>query len=260
MRFLFLFLTILVITPTFAQTTTSEPQVKTPVFSVGMQWYQINTSPLYKGSRDVSDYSFECGIGCSAAILNNDQDFIYFISNNTVDKILLKKDLDDKKLAIENRMKNENATYQSEMLKKRSEVKSKIDVVAQVLNYSSGCNDDGCGSYSSWVVKDSKNCIYEKIDIKSGSVMQTINLNDMDPKSIKITSNEVTTSTPTERVENWGRQKYRIFGTDQNTYETQNVMYMGKPIFTQQNLDITRLKRGWTLIYSKYCSGTKKAF
>jgi hypothetical protein len=45
-----------------------------------------------------------------------------------------------------------------------------------------------------------------------------------------------------------------------NTYQTQDVQYMGKTIFSKEDLDIERIRRGWQLIFSKYCKGTSKAF
>ncbi len=138
--------------------------------------------------------------------------------------------------------------------------KKGIDVVSQVLNYSSGCGDDGCSGYSSWVVKDTKSCIYQKINSKDGTVLQTINLNEMDPKSIQVVTMN---RSYTERKEIHDPQKYfNIIGYDNvvHNYQTQEVQYMGREIFRSENLDMNRLQRGWSLIYSKYCSGTKKAF
>jgi hypothetical protein len=136
----------------------------------------------------------------------------------------------------------------------------KIDVVAQVLNYSSGCSDDNCGSFSTWSLSNKGKCVYENIKLSDGSVLVTINLNDLDPRSIKfVTMNRAST----EREEIRDPRNYqRIIGYNNivNKYQTQDVQYMGKTLFSAGNLDVDRLKRGWTLIYSKYCSGTKKAF
>ena len=93
-----------------------------------------------------------------------------------------------------------------------------------------------------------------------GSASNEINLNDLDPKSLQIvTMNRA--STKTKEITD-PKNYTRVIGYNNivTKYQTQEVQYMGKPIFSQQNLDVDRLKRGWSLIYSKHCSGTKKAF
>lgn len=201
---------------------------------------------------------------------------------------------ENQKKASEN-LKNQNPeqmlqSQKEEFEKKRAEqiskIKSRIDVVAQVLNYSSGCKDQGCDSYT-WAAKGQKNCIYEKVELSGGkdnlygliqnfsnqmtaldspaygtvgTAFNEINLNELDPKSLQIvTMNRIAT----EQKEI--RDPYKVsriigYNNIQHKFQTQEVLYMGKPIFSQQNLDIDRLKRGWTLIYSKYCTGIKKAF
>ena len=154
-------------------------------------------------------------------------------------------------------LQQERSSVQSKIL---SSSKSKIDTVAQVLNYSDGCNDEGCGGYSSWVVRDSKSCIYDKVDLRDGSVIKSLNLNQMDPKSIQVVTMD-RASTEREEIKD-PKNGFRVIGYNNivTKYQTQDVQYMGKQLSSQQNLDINRLKRGWSLIYSKYCSGTRKAF
>ena len=89
------------------------------------------------------------------------------------------------KIVAQERDKEKNQTIQRK-LKIQDSIKKNIDVVSQVLNYSSGCSDDGCGTYSTWLARDVKNCIYDKVNLQDGSVFQTINLNEMDPKSIQV--------------------------------------------------------------------------
>ena len=162
------------------------------------------------------------------------------------------------KIVAQERDKEKNQTIQRK-LKIQDSIKKNIDVVSQVLNYSSGCSDDGCGTYSTWLARDVKNCIYDKVNLQDGSVLQTINLNEMDPKSIQVvTMNKADTRRETVNSLNG----LHVIGYQNvvTKYQTQDVQYMGREIFSSQNLDINRLKRGWSLIYSKHCSGTKKAF
>lgn len=178
-----------------------------------------------------------------------------------------------------------------EYIKKLEANRSKysIDTVAKVLNYSSGCSDDGCGDpiTSSWVARDAKQCIYERIsfeDANSNNSTQAfsnllklatlsdspalgvvtspsaLRLNDLDPRSIKIA---VINHTTTERKNiNDPNNALRVIGERniQHEFQTQDVQYMGKTLFSQTNLDEARLERGWKLIYSKFCKGVQKEF
>jgi hypothetical protein len=82
----------------------------------------------------------------------------------------------------------------------------------------------------------------------------------MDPKSIQVVTMD-RASTEREEIKD-PKNGFRVIGYNNivTKYQTQDVQYMGKQLSSQQNLDINRLKRGWSLIYSKYCSGTRKAF
>ena len=265
-----------------------EKSLKTPKFNKGTYY---GTFAKISGAQSVFDYRFTCNYNCAAYISPQDPDFVYIFDNanngeSKVDRILSKSDLDQQKANIEKREINDKNKYEKNLVNSKESLKSRIDVVAQVLNYSSGCKDDGCDTYS-WAVKDAKQCVYERVNFNAGNdtgyaqiqqLMQVaqaisspsfgvtgssgnlIKLNELDPKSLKIATMDHVT---TEQKEIHDPHKYsRIVGYNnvQHEFQTQEVQYMGKPIFSQQNLDVSRLKRGWALIYSKYCTGTKKAF
>jgi hypothetical protein len=72
----------------------------------------------------------------------------------------------------------------------------------------------------------------------------TIDLNALDPRNIKFQFGP---------SENYGGG-YAVIMTTTVTHDT-NILL---EFFGQLNLE--RLQRGWTLIYSKYCKGKQKAF
>jgi hypothetical protein len=129
----------------------------------------------------------------------------------------------------------------------------KIDTVAKVLNYTDGLEDEG--DYRGfWYVVDQKNCMYRKatsvfdynknssnkvIEVETNS--RELNLNAYDPRSLSVDSRRLTF--PTGRVE--------------DQYE---VRLDGKVVFSGKDRDPKRVSKGWSLIYSKYCTGKKKEF
>ena len=203
-----------------------------------------------------------------SGLLVNNAKIIAKLSNEEVEKI--REYLAPQKILAQEKQRNfllqveqkekEDLDKIKKLSREMDQRKKNIDVVSQVLNYSSGCSDDGCGTYSTWLARDVRNCIYDKVNLQDGSVLETINLNEMDPKSIQVvTMNRA--STNREEIHD-PRNWTSIVGYNNviTKYQTQDVLYMGKELFSEKNLDINRLKRGWSLIYSKYCSGTKKAF
>lgn len=115
---------------------------------------------------------------------------------------------------------------------KKSTIKN--DLVSKVLNYSSGCSDDGCDEFA-WYPANKANCKYEKMTIYRDRepIYHNIQLNELDPQSISI-------------------KEY--------SYNGVQVLYDGQVVFFAKNVDLDRLKRGWALIYQKYCKGKKRAF
>jgi hypothetical protein len=110
-------------------------------------------------------------------------------------------------------------------------------VVAQVLNYSSFGNTEGSGG-AYWYQDSSDKCKYKLFDpTPAGS--PEIDLNALDPRKIMFRE-ELTDSGVT----------YTIL-----EYDFHPLLPGASPHFMK--LDVQRLQRGWSLIYSKYCSGTR---
>ena len=134
------------------------------------------------------------------------------------------------------------------------------DVVAQVLNYTmfgkdaeKGYMTEGSivgtppvfmGAVGGWHAIDKTKCqyslalysynLFERVHSLSA---RTLNLNEMDPKSIKV------------------GQKLLF-----NQWRT-TVFYEGEPlVMAWGSVDKEKVTRGWTAIYSKHCSGKKSAF
>lgn len=136
------------------------------------------------------------------------------------------------------------------------------DVVAQVLNYSSFGKEKGLGdgdgvkkdmsedlellrNKAFWYAKSK--CVYAKAQFAPFFItssykytpsffpeMQTIDFDKVDPRTVKIGTGFL------------------------STYFT--VVIDGAEISSAGGLDRDRLQRGWSLIFSKYCQGAKKAF
>jgi len=227
-----------------------------PLYPIGMSF--INFSKI--SNPKLVQYTYICSGNCSAYSTVTDPNYIYFFDSNNAKNSVIEKIYDKSALNFDVEKESARKMKINEQERSIAAIKKSIDIVAQVLNYSDGCDDEGCGGYSSWIVSDAKSCIYDKVNFRDGSVIKTLNLNQMDPKSIQVaTMNRAST----ERKEvHDPYNAVRIIGYNNvvTKYQTQDVLYMGKEVFSQQNLDINRLKRGWTLIYSKYCLGTRKAF
>jgi hypothetical protein len=129
------------------------------------------------------------------------------------------------------------------------------DVVAQVLNYSNFGNDDGMtGSY--WYQDKSDKCRYI---LSSEFMPRTIDLNAFDPRNITFQH-----QTFSECYHDCGvvwnstgdpiRELYRSVVRTVIQHDV-HVLFQ-----TGGQLNLERLQRGWTMIYSKYCKGKQKPF
>jgi peptidoglycan hydrolase-like protein with peptidoglycan-binding domain len=128
------------------------------------------------------------------------------------------------------------------------------DVVAMVLNYSTFGKDDGeNGSF--WYKDGSEGCVYKrylnkistadaKVDLMLNMLSVTgperLDLNELDPQNLRS-------------------------GYDEQLWQDYGYMTVVEHIdqlitASRKSLDNDRLKRGWALIYKKYCTGKKKPF
>lgn len=131
------------------------------------------------------------------------------------------------------------------------------DVVAQVLNYTVFGNDDGFdGSF--WFKEVGGRCRYtlniaadqtnenllRRLLGMNAAIMQrrVIDLDELDPRNITFHYNN--------NPDLWGENGV---GTIVQHINEVLFFYMG-------TLDLSRLQRGWTLIYDKYCSGKARPF
>jgi hypothetical protein len=127
------------------------------------------------------------------------------------------------------------------------------DVVAQVLNYSFFGKDEGChpcvGRLPAGNLTLERGYWYQvtKCQYKSFAsdptfsvfLPQVIDLNTIDPHNIEFQD----------------AGNFYIIRTDDGSLIP--IMFL---FYQPEKLSVERLKRGWGLIYSKYCSGKKKAF
>jgi hypothetical protein len=138
-----------------------------------------------------------------------------------------KEDSLKKERAAEEKKLRENEMKQA-FLKRKSSLN--VDIVSQVLNYTSGCEPKGC-SDSTWFAYDASNCIYRKASVNKED--SQVSLNKIDYRDVKINENGF-------------------------------LSYDGKILFnwkfSSNYVNSDRVLRGWDLIYSEYCSGNKRAF
>ena len=108
------------------------------------------------------------------------------------------------------------------------------DVVAQVLNYTVFGNDEGNGD-SFWYKETSGKCQYRLRISPDQSFSQGnfIDLDEIDPRNITF--------------------RYNSNGATVIMNDTATLFYT-------RGLNVERLQRGWSLIYSNYCSGKEKPF
>jgi hypothetical protein len=112
------------------------------------------------------------------------------------------------------------------------------DVVAQVLNYTNFGNDQGDTYNGAHWFKVEK-CVYKLHGLSWGGLKE-IDLRELDPRLITF-----------ETIPGHGN-----YNSVTNTNYDNKILFVAVAVL----LNISRLERGWGLIYSTYCQGKQKAF
>jgi len=195
-------------------------------------------------------YMFECDDN----ICGNDFRKTIINENAKLAEWVIKKSIEIKEFQeTSNRKKKEEdeiAQARREAGLKAISTADMSDVVAKVLNYSDGCDDEGCDT-KLWIKEKGTQCTYSSFHRKTGEKLRSIDLNKFDPKNIKVGIFARTGPSPD------------LFGPNRSatiSFNTYDVLYEGKQLFSARDLDTSRLNRGWELIYSKYCKGMSKEF
>ena len=138
---------------------------------------------------------------------------------------------------------------------------NRTNVATKVLNYSSGCPDDGCENLF-WIADENNKCVYQRLDRIKNQFVQMIDISKLDPKNIKIIERERsrTTTNPISEYSYTQRRSITTNYTSTNRWNTQDVDHSGVTIFSATQRDKDRLKRGWDLIFDKFCKGAKLDF
>lgn len=132
---------------------------------------------------------------------------------------------------VEQRQNAQMASIQFE------EQRKNIDLIAQVLNFSSGLGDNG-SSDETWIKSD-KQCVYLKIE-RSSNRIGRLDLNELDPTSIRFKYEYLDLS--------WRPGWYTvIYANDKRV------------LIAEKQLDIARLQNGWSKVLNQ-CQGKKRAF
>lgn len=154
------------------------------------------------------------------------------------------------KVAKENSQKKLNDELNSKEAFKSFRKHAAVDLPAEVLNVSVGCSEKGCDGLF-WYKKKNSTCTYDEalldpIEKKFIPVNNEVDLDKIDPRSIRIGA---AAPTGPRALLNPNQPVTVVTGN--------NGLHFESP-YSQDQID--RLQRGWTLIYSKYCSGKKRDF
>lgn len=179
----------------------------------------------------------------------------------------------------------------------KSRLISKVDTVAQVLNFSSGCEDDHCPD-GTWVPVDGQKCVYNYKKFNTmGSIEhlisavssingipnqiddgQTIDFKKISPSSISISQGICNINGNQDvlcvRVHGEDKQLTSTASAAQNqSMDMAHGGYMGmmfglntddnaitKSIRGENLSRYERIEKGWKLIFRKYCKGSGKEF
>lgn len=222
------------------------PEYKISACNFGKPIFLEPTSFLY---LSLCDFPFE-------KFAKLKQDYLLW-KENEINQIAQKK-LDEKlKAEKEVDLQKERISLSDAIIKNPS----KTNVATKVLNYSSGCPDDGCQNLF-WIADENNKCLYQQLDRSKGEFIQTLDISKFDPKNIKIVERvrSRTTTIPDTVYSYTQRRSVTTNETSSKTWNTQDVDYAGVTIFSATQRDVDRLKRGWSLIFDKFCKGTKLEF
>jgi len=118
--------------------------------------------------------------------------------------------------------------------KKRNQ---RIDLISQVLNFSIGKPDNG-SNRGFWERSQEEQCIYLLHSRDSHNPILSININELDPNSIRFDY----------QLDALGSFRTVIYAND-------NVL-----LYASKQLDINRLHNGWRKVFQSNCKGKKRAF
>ena len=158
------------------------------------------------------------------------------------------KNIEDQRAAAEHAMLAKEETDRQEVISKQEAYYNSLrkDTVSKVLNYSTGLEDEGA-SDDSWYVSPGAKCTYIRVQGPTHEIVSKINLNQYDARNFKFKTEYVYV------LNEWTLQKQLM--------KVSQIYYMEKLLLGADHpLDLDRLERGWGLIYSKYCGGTRKEF
>lgn len=122
------------------------------------------------------------------------------------------------------------------------------DVVRKVLNYSGSGAEEGVSADYFWYPLNKEECLYAKAVLNGGHgyhssqpdlKVETLNLNNVDPRNIKIGMAKTMFSTIPSLAVQLDQEKIIICGS---------------------SCDADRLSRGWSRVYVEFCSGKSKDF
>jgi hypothetical protein len=136
-------------------------------------------------------------------------------------------------------------------------IKENTDRISKILNYSDGITENRY-SYETWIKVGA--CEYKKVNNESGATRSTINLNDIDPRYLKVVVFN-RTSSEVEPIRSYNNYTEIVgYNNVVHEYQTNDVVYDGKSIFSSRNTEIDRIRSAWKEIYSKHCKGQRVEF
>jgi hypothetical protein len=181
-------------------------------------------------------------INCSSKLRNA---IAEVVTKNSENIIAFRQSIAD--ITAQNTAQKNNKNQQDKLAVSQGRVKinslrQNLTTPAKLLNYVFTSGDEGDEGYL-WYEDTAKSCMMRSLKVDDQSVIDTpqFNFNDYDPIHLKIISNIINLDL-----------KFGVLAVIQITYKGKILLQTAS-----EGRDITRIKKGLEVIYSKYCRGAK---
>lgn len=178
-------------------------------------------------------------------------------------RIIAEKDeVERKKQELERNKKDEIQRIERAALNKKIEAfenaRKNIDLIAQVLNYSTGIGDQGSRDRY-WLKSESQPCVYTlQVGPSGGQAallglftglnktnnFNIIDINTLDPRSVRFEPVRIKSH----------------YSAKQNDLDVIKISINDKIFFLTPDLDLQRLVNGWGKVFSGNCKGNRRSF
>jgi hypothetical protein len=147
------------------------------------------------------------------------------------------REIERQRIDVKQKQENQAKTRQIHQDFDAKKINHRIDLISQVLNFSNGTPDNGSQT-EFWERSQEGQCIYLLHSRYSHNPIKSININELDPNSIRF--------------------EYESFGSG----VVGTVIYANDKVILSawKRLDFNRLHNGWRKVFQSDCKGIKRAF